>query len=224
KSLVNTNTINSKIRGDFTALMLAAHPHFYSDESAKIVKFLLKNNADPTIKNERNKIALDMAKVSNHGDIIKLLNDATIAKLIKEQGGIDPISMEDISQTPLNELMILGEERPRVFLKKTIMNHMLSKVGSQEGILDPFTRNPIPDDVQKNLLEYFGLPLDLLRVDGALYRGAIEIQWMENMIVMMGEPETEEERKELKRIKDRLAIFKKRFNDILAQENYIYGE
>jgi len=138
-------------------------------------------------------------------------------KLAEEQDGIDLISTDDITKEPLDKLMILGGH---LFLKKTIIDHMISKVASKEGILDPFTQQPISTEIQHALLEYFSLPIKLLEKGGPIYEDVRDLQMRENWIVMTGEPETEKAENELKELEDEAAEFRKRIRDTLARYNY----
>ena len=104
------------------------------------------------------------------------------------------------------------------------MDHMISKVGSEEGILDPFTRKPIFSEIQHALLNYFSLPSDLLEKWGPIYGDAANLQKRENWIVMTGEPETEKGKEALKELEDEAAKFRKRIRDTLERYNYSYAE
>ncbi len=201
-----------------TALMWAI------GRNLRIVEFLVQAGANPMIKDGGGMTAKNIAERGGLINTVKAIDNAFMQRLIKEQGDIDPISMENITYEPSDKLIVLGEEHPYLFLKKTIMNHMISKVGSEEGILDPFTRKRIPDEVQQDLLEYFSLPADLLRPGGPIYHDAVDLQVRENLIVMRGEPETEEGRKELDELKDEAAFYRKRLYDTLARYNYNYAE
>lgn len=208
--------VNKKADNKSTALLLAV-----GSGNPEIVEFLLKAGANPMVKDESGLTAKTIAEMDGIAEIVKLINDAIAPKLIEEQGGIDLISTEDITQTSPDKLIILGDH---LFLKKTIMNHMISKVGSEKGIVDPFTREPIPGNVQKNLLEYFSLPANLLSEDSPIYHDAIELQIREDLIVMMGGSETEEERKELEELEDEAAALRKRIHNTLANYNYNYAD
>ncbi len=155
---------------------------------------------------------------------LKEVIEEQLKPLLGEQDGNDPISFDDIRQEPADKLIILGEEHPRLFLKKTIMDHMISKVGSEEGILDPFTRQTIPIETQIILLKYFSLPTNLLTPGGPIYKDARDLQERENWIVMAGEPETEEKIKDLEELKYEANFYRKRIRDTLARYNYNYAE
>ncbi len=221
---------NLQNNNGFTALISASRKGFEN-----IVKLLLEHNADINLQRPDGSTALDQAKVTGNTKIVKILMSFVIEKnlaiteeerqkLSKKQDGIDLISMDDITKEkePLDKLMILGKY---LFLRKTIMDHMISKVGSEEDILDPFTREPISAAIQDALLGYFELPLNLLKRGGPIYKDARDLQQRENLIQMIGEPEVEEDKKELKELEDDAAGLRKRIRDTLERRyNYSYAE
>jgi len=187
-----------------------------------IVQFLIEAGALSTIKDKVK--ATDFAARFGWNDLIKLIDDLFRQRLIKKQDGLDPLLMVDITQEPSDKLIILGNEHPYIFLKKAMMDYLISKVGSEEGIVNPFTRKPISKKSQRHLLKYFSLPENLLGPEGPIYNAAKALQLRENLIVMMGEPETEEGRKELDGLKDEVAGFRKQIHDTLVRYNYNYAE
>ena len=209
-----------------TALTVASSQGFEN-----IVKLLLEHNANVNLQNKYGWTALEIAEEKGNTTIVEIMMPFVIEKiaiteeqrqkLAKEQDGIDLISMDDITKEPLDKLMILEEH---LFLRKTIMDHMISKVGSPEGILDPFTRTPISAEIQHALLGHFLLPINLLKSGGPIYRDAADLQKREDWIVMTGEPETEKGKEELKELEDEAAEFRKRIDDTLARYNYSYAE
>ena len=223
KLLLERNSdVNIQDKSGQTALIIAAN-----EGHLEMVKFLLKNGADIGLENHDGETALKLAEKSGNTQIVKIMMAFVIEKmaiteeqrqkLAKEQDGIDLISADDITKEPLDKLMILGK---LLFLRKTIMDYMISKVGSEEGILDPFTRIPISAEIQLALLGYFSLPINLLKSGGPIYRDSADLQQRENWIVMTGEPETEKEREELKELEDDAAEFRKRIRDTLERYNY----
>ena len=211
----------------WTALMLATQVG-----NAEIARLLLDYGADIDTQDNDGYTALTWAGIFDHPEIEKIIKDFVVEKklaiteeqrqkLAKEQGGLDLISTDDITEEPLDKLMILEEH---LFLRKTIMDHMISKVASEEGILDPFTRKPIPAEIQRALLGHFSLPVELLEKEGPIYENAEDLQIRENEIVMAGGPETEKGKEELKELKDQAAELRKRIHDTLARYNYSYAE
>ena len=219
--------VNLQDKYGWTALMFASNSGYPG-----IVKLLLENDADITKKSKKGETALEIAEQKGNTKIVEIMMPFFIEKkmaiteeqrqkLAREQDGIDLISLDDITKEPLDKLMILEKH---LFLRKTIMDHMISKVGSKEGILDPFTRQPISAEIQLALLGYFSLPINLLKSGGPIYKDAADLQKRENWIVMTGEPETEKGKKELKKLEDEAAELKKRIRDTLARYNYSYAE
>ncbi len=218
--------VDARDYSGYTALMFAL-----LSLRVAMVELLLENGVDITIKSQKGKTALEIAEQKGNTEIIEIMMPFVIEKiaiteeqrqkLAREQDGIDLISLDDITKEPLDKLMILEKH---LFLRKTIMDHMISKVGSPEGILDPFTRKPIPTEIQLALVGYFSLPIKLLKREGPIYKDAADLQKRENLIVMTGEPETEEGKKELKELEDEAAEFRKRIRDTLASYNYSYAE
>jgi len=217
-------SIDAQSKAGRTALIYAAMRY----DNPEIAELLLEWGVDIAVKDKYGETALEIAKRSGKTGIVKVIRSFSVIdrlaiteeqrqKFAKEQDGIDPISMDDITKESLDKLMILEKY---IFLRKTIMDHMISKVGSDEGILDPFTRKPIPAGVQYALLDYFGLPSNLLKEGGPIHQDAEDLQQRENWIVMTGEPETEKEKEELKELENEAAEFRKRIRDTLASYNY----
>ena len=218
------NGANINVQDGFgqTALMKAA-----AKGSLEVVRLLIESGANVDVQDGSGQTAIEIAEKEGKIKIVEIMMPFVIEKiaiaekqrqkLTREQDGIDLISMDDITKEPLSKLMILNK---RLFLRKTIMDHMISKAGSPEGILDPFTRKPIPAEIQLALLGYFSLPMDLLKSGGPIYEDAKDLQQRENWIVMTGEPETEKEKKELEELENEAAGFRKRIRDTLTRYNY----